>query len=216
MEGSIPAVLGQLGQHGVSVQWRDGKAVFRAAAAPPADIVALIGARKTDISSFLHPDAVQRRLDVEAEVLRAPRPPDVNGDRWATALDGLRAFIGNGYADEALRLGWSKNELFRVPELWSQIHLCGVGLLVGNREVVSVTPTEIRIKTSSGTLAFYRETEIDYGVAYRARIKQIGDDALNEENRLRALEAVVNLFRTHHPDASIDEAKTAVLAAITR
>ena len=61
MEDSVPAVLARLAQSDVSVQWRDGKAVFKAAAAPPADIVALIDARKADISAFLHPDAVQRR-----------------------------------------------------------------------------------------------------------------------------------------------------------
>ena len=54
----------------------------------------------------------------------------------------------------------------------------------------------------------------DYGVAYRARLKQIGDDALKEEFRLRALEAVTNLFRANNPGASVDEANAAVRAAI--
>ena len=76
---------------------RDDKAVFRAAAAPPSDIVALIEARKADVSTFLCPEAVQRRLDAEAEVLQAPCLPDVSDDRWETALDSLRAFIAAGY-----------------------------------------------------------------------------------------------------------------------
>ena len=58
MEGAVSAVLTRLAQCGVSVRWRDGKAVFRAEAAPPAAIVALIEARKAAISAFLHPDAV--------------------------------------------------------------------------------------------------------------------------------------------------------------
>jgi hypothetical protein len=53
-----------------------------------------------------------------------------------------------------------------------------------------------------------------YAVAYRARLRELGDDGLKEEPRLRALEAVVNLFRANNPDATIDEAKIAVLAAI--
>ena len=184
MADSVPAVLGRLAQADVSVQWRDGKAVFKAAAEPPPDVVALIDARKADISAFLHPDAVRRRLEAKAEVLRAPRPPDVTDGRWETALDGLRAFIGNGYADEAQRLGWPRDELFAVPPLWARVDLCGAALLIGDREVVDITSNEIRIKTASGaTTAFYRKPQVDYGVAYRARLKQIGDDALNEENR---------------------------------
>ena len=66
MADSVPAVLGRLAQDGVSVQWRDGKAVFKASAEPPSDVVALIDARKAEVSAFLHPDAVQRRLEAEA------------------------------------------------------------------------------------------------------------------------------------------------------
>ena len=75
--------------------------------------------------------------------------------------------------------------------------------------------TEIRLKASSGaSLAYYRKPAVDYGVAYRARIKQLGLDASKEEFQLRALEATVNLYRSHHPNADVDTAKAAVLAAI--
>jgi hypothetical protein len=70
MEVTVPAVLSRLAQSGVSVHWRDGKAVFKAAAAPPADIVALINARKAEVSAFLNPEAVQRRLHAETDVLQ--------------------------------------------------------------------------------------------------------------------------------------------------
>ena len=96
MEDAIPAVLARLAQHVVSVRWRDGNAVFKAAAAPPADIVALIDARKAEVSVFLHPEAVQHRLDAEAEVLQAPCPPDVSDGHWETALDVLRALLAGG------------------------------------------------------------------------------------------------------------------------
>ena len=42
----------------------------------------------------------------------------------------------------------------------------------------------------------------------------VGEDASKEEFQLRALEAVVNLYRSHHPNADVDTAKAAVLAAI--
>ncbi len=204
-------------RNGVSVQWRDGKAIFSAAAEPPPEIVALIDARKAEVSDFLHPDAVQRRLDAEADLLRAPRPPDVSDSAWQTALRGLRAFLANGHGDEAERLGWPRDELYAVPPVWSRVDMCGVGLLIGDREVFGITPNEIRVKTASGaTLGIYRKPQIDYALAYRARIKSLGDDGLKEEPRLRALEAVVGLFRANNPGASIDEAKTAVLAALGR
>jgi hypothetical protein len=120
-----------------------------------------------------------------------------------------------GHGDEAERLGWPKDELYAIPQLWSQINLCGAALLIGDREVVGITPNEIRVRTSSGaTLAFYRKPEVDYALAYRARIKMAGEDSTKEEVQLRALEAVVNLYRSHQPNADIDTAKAAVLAAI--
>jgi hypothetical protein len=61
MADSIPEVLTRLARSGVSVRWRNGRAVFSAAAEPPADIIALIDARKAEVSAFLHPEAVRRR-----------------------------------------------------------------------------------------------------------------------------------------------------------
>lgn len=184
---------------------------------PDPDLLAALADAKPQIVAFLHPDAVQRRLDAEADVLRAPCPTDIDDGRWGAALDGARAFIAAGHGDEALRLGWPRDELFRVPELWSQIHLTGVALLVGDAEVVEVSSAEIRIKTSSGAIqAFYRRAEIDYGLAYRTRLASIGLDAQKEEFQLRAIEAVVNLYRSHHRGVDIDTAKAAVLAALKR
>jgi hypothetical protein len=216
MQGAIPAVLAQLAESGVSVRWRDGKTVFGARAEPPADIVALIDARKAEVSAFLHPEAVQRRLDAEAEVLRAPRPPDITVPQWEVALRGLRSFIELGYAAEAQRLGWPRDELYAVPPVWARVDLCGAGLLIGDREVTGVTWSEIRIKTASGaTLAFYRKPELDYGRVYSERLKLLGGDANKEEPRLRAVEYVVNFYRSHH-DCSLENAKSAVTAAIKR
>ena len=182
---------------------------------PDSGLLEAIAGRKADILAFLHPDAVRRRLEAGAEALRASRPPDVTDAQWAAALRGLSAFLAAGHGEEAARLSWPKEELYAVPPLWARGDLCGAALLIGDREVIGVTPTEIRIKTASGsTLAFYRRPVIDYAVAYRARIQGLGDDGLSEEPRLRALEAVVNLYRANNPTATIDEAAAAVTAAI--
>jgi hypothetical protein len=59
-----------------------------------------------------------------------------------------------------------------------------------------------------------RKPQIDYALVFRERVKQLGDDGLKEESRLRALEAVVGFYRNNHPGIDIDTAKAAVLAAI--
>ena len=203
--------------HGVTIKLDGAELELTADRKPGADLLDAIAGCKAEIITFLHPDAVRRRLEAEAEVLRAPRPPDVADADWAAALRGLRAFLAAGYGEEAERLGWPKAELFAVPPLWSRVDLCGAALAIGDREVIGITPTEIRIKTASGsTLAFYRKPQVDYAVAYRARIQGLGDDGLNEEPRLRAREATVNLFLANNPGATIDEAAAAVTAAINR
>jgi hypothetical protein len=216
MADSISAVLSRLAQSGVSVQWRDGRAVFSAPTEPPADVVVFIDAHKAEVSDFLRPDAVQRRLEAEADLLQAPRPPDVSDSAWEIAMHGLKAFIANGHGDAALLLRWPRSELYDIPPVWSRDDLRGVGLSIGDSEVTEVTSTRIGIRTASGApQGFYRKPAPDYGLAYRERIRLAGEDGRKEEVRLRALEAVVNLYRSHHPGVDVDTAKAAVLQALT-
>lgn len=178
-------------------------------------------------------EAVEARLDLARErhrslleAVEAQCPSDVFDTQWKDALGlsdaqwkgvlkGLEVFLFSGWGDEAERLGWSKDELYDIPPMWARVDLCGAALLISDHEVVGITPNEIRIKTASGSsLAFYRKPAVDYGLAYRTRIKALGDDGLKEEPRLRALEALVDLYRSHHPGVDVDAAKAAVLAAM--
>ena len=176
--------------HGVTIRLDGAELELTADRKPDADLLEAIAGCKAGLLAFLHPDAVRRRLETEAEVLRAPRPPDVTEAHWEVALRGLRSFLANGHGDEAERLGWLKDELYAVPAVWSRVDLCGAALLIGDREVIGITPNEIRIRTASGsTLAFYRKPQVDYALAYRARIKMAGEDASKQEVQLRAVEA---------------------------
>ena len=57
--------------------------------------------------------------------------------------------------------GWTRDELYAAPPLWARVDLTGVALLVGDNEVVAVTPNEIRIRTASGaTQAFYQPARL--------------------------------------------------------
>jgi hypothetical protein len=210
-------------RQGVKVSWVGGKVEFRSDLAPPPKVVALLDRHERDIVRLIRPNGDGRSLLDQARERHQPflrsiegaPPPDVSDADWQAAIDGLWVFLAAGHGDEAERLGWPKDELYAVPPVWSRVDLCGAGLLIGDREVVGITAAEIRIRTASGsTLAFYRKPQVDYAVAYRARIRELGDDGLKEEPKLRALEAVVNLYRSHHPDADVDTAKAAVLDAI--
>jgi hypothetical protein len=146
------------------------------------------------------------------------RPPDVKTADWDAAMRGLSAFLRGGHGAEAERLGWPSDELYRVPELWSQIHLAGCALLIGDREVVDITAAEIRIKTASGsTLAFRRKPEVDYRLVYETRLKLIRGNypSDSEEPGLRALEYTVRLCREHR-NCDLETAKAAVLSALKR
>jgi hypothetical protein len=91
------------------------------------------------------------------ETLHARALHDAPQSRWALAMLGLRHFVFKGWGDQAWLLGWSKDELYRAPPLWSQIHLCGAALLIGDRRVIAVTEDNIVVKARTGsTLKFRR------------------------------------------------------------
>jgi hypothetical protein len=145
----------------------------------------------------------------------ATRPADVSDARWQAALRGLQAFVAGGWGEKAERLGWTRDELFRVPELWSQIHLTGAALLIGDHEVVEVSPIEIWTRTASGAVqTFRRQPEPDWNRVYIERLTLSGLDAGSEEPRLRAIEYAVGEYRRHH-GVDLETAKRVVLAAIS-
>jgi hypothetical protein len=144
------------------------------------------------------------------------RPDDAADAQWDAAMRGLSAFLRDGHAAEAERLGWPPDELYRLPELWSQIHLAGCALLIGDREVVEITSAAIRIKTASGApLAFYRKPRVHYGIVFETHLKLIRGNyqSDSEEPKLRAIEHAVNVCRAH-TRLGLESAKQAVMAAI--
>jgi hypothetical protein len=211
-------VLARAAQRGVEVGltptgdglrlWSDGD--------PPTDLVELLKSAKAELVAHLR---ARTRDGPLLQSVEAARPPDVADDHWQTAMGGLKAFLAAGHGDEAERLGWPRSELYDLPPTWARVDLCGVGLLIGDATVVEITSTRIGVKTASGApQGFYQKPAPDYALAYRERIRLAGEDARSEsrgeEVRLRALESVVNLYRSHHPGVDIDAAKLAVQAAI--
>lgn len=213
-----------LDRHKVAVSWVGDKVEFRSGAAPPDDIIALLDRYEPAIVKLMRPsgdgrsllDLARERHRPLLEAVERRRPPDVTDSQWREATDGLWVFVAVGHGAEAERLGWPLDELYRVPELWSQVHLTGAALAVGDREVVNVSSTEIRIKTASGaTLAFYRRPQPDFALVFRERFKLIRGNYASgaEEPQLRALEYVVNFYRSHHL-CDLETAKAAVTAIL--
>jgi hypothetical protein len=142
----------------------DGDAFVAEVAHPPlpADIVALLRAAKPDIMRVLEwREAAKAALETEPPPDCEDRrgPPGEYGIRrpaWDIALDGLKRFIGQGWADQACLLGWTKEELYRVPFLWARVDLCGAGLLIGDRKVLAVTADHIVTETRAGSQLRFR------------------------------------------------------------
>lgn len=138
--------------YGVRIRRKpDGSGLrYQADAAPPPEVVAVLAAAKSD---FLRVLAGREAARIAAS---AELPPDCLPQRWVTAQDGLRRFIADGWGDQAALLGWSADELYRVPSLWRQINFIGAALLIADRRVVAVTEASIVIETPSGSRLKFR------------------------------------------------------------
>jgi hypothetical protein len=117
---------------------------------PPADVVALLKSVKPDLLRIL-----ECRAAAEA-ALGSEMPTDCRPWRWVVAQDGLTRFLVEGWGDKAALMGWTPTELYRVPELWSQISLTGAALLIGDKKVIAVTEASIVVETQSGSRLTFR------------------------------------------------------------
>jgi hypothetical protein len=199
--------------HGVTILPDGDDLEILADREPDRDLLDAIAVCKAAILAKLREEASAAHHPL-AEAIEAERPPDVTGNQWRIAMRGLRAFIAAGHGDEAERLGWPRDELFRVPPVWARVELCGAALLIGDREVLDVTRDAIRIKTASGAIqAFYRKPEPDFALIYSERRKLILRDVDPDEAHCRAYDYTISAYRAHH-GCNLETAKAAVMAAL--
>jgi hypothetical protein len=128
----------------------DGDGLILEADPLPSDIVALLKTVKPDLLCVL------AAREAAKAALNAVAPPDCLPQRWVAAQDGLKRFVADGYGDQAALLGWTADELYRVPPLWSRVDLTGAALLVGERRIVALTEASIVIETLSGSRLKFR------------------------------------------------------------
>jgi hypothetical protein len=134
---------------GVVVRLDDGEIVAEADTLP-STIIAELKAIRPGLMRLLK----ARRAAETA--MRAERPDDCWMHRWTEAQRGLVGFIHDGWGDRAALLGWTPEELYGLPVLWSQIHLTGCAWLIGDKRVVAVSEASIAIETHSGAHLKFR------------------------------------------------------------
>jgi hypothetical protein len=93
----------------------------------------------------------------DVEWLRSyPCPEGFPPDRWQRLRDGAVRFAEE-WADKALTLGWSREELFNVDEPFANVSMQGAAWFIGDSTVTAVTADAITLRTISGaTLRLYR------------------------------------------------------------
>ena len=137
---------------GVAVRLKadEGGLVLEANAEPPPDVLAALRASKPDLLRIL------AGREAAKIATNAEPPADCLPRRWTEAQDGLQRFVSDGYGDQAALLGWTSDELYRVPPIWARVDLTGAALLITDRGVIAVTETAIAIETPSGSLLKFR------------------------------------------------------------
>jgi hypothetical protein len=130
----------------------DGDGLILETKAPelPADVVDLLKAAKPDL---LH---VLEWREAARTALLSNAPADCLEERWTEAMRGLRRFVVEGWGDRATLLGWTRDELYRVPPCWRRVDLTGAALLIGQSRVIAVTEASIVIETLSGSRLKFR------------------------------------------------------------
>jgi hypothetical protein len=106
----------------------DGHLVAEATKAPevPLALVAQLRTVRSDLVSLL------ALREAAQPALAAARPYGASRAEWANAQRGLKQFLADGWADQAMLLGWTAGELFHVPEpeRWARVDRCGAGLML--------------------------------------------------------------------------------------
>jgi hypothetical protein len=94
-----------------------------------------------------------------APLLSRPCPNGVSMERWARACPGAERFAQQ-WAEKALSLGWTFEELFALRDPLANVSLQGAAWFIGDSTVTAVTVDAITLRTASGaTQRLYRRSQ---------------------------------------------------------
>jgi hypothetical protein len=117
---------------------------------PPEAVVNLLRANESALFMIVS------AREMATTTLAAERPYDCSEERWASAIRGLRRFMRDGWGDQAALLGWTAEELYRVPPVWRRVDLTGAALLIGEGRVIAATENSIVFEKLSGSRLKFR------------------------------------------------------------
>jgi hypothetical protein len=87
-----------------------------------------------------------------------PCPEGFSPERWERLREGAARFATE-WADQAMRLGWTFDELFAFSEPFANVSLQGAAWFVGGSTVTAVIADAITLRRTSGaTTRIYRES----------------------------------------------------------
>ena len=90
--------------------------------------------------------------------LSRPCPDGVLPERWERARQGVERFA-EGWAGQAIRLGWTFEELFTIAEPFARVDLQGAAWFVGDTTIAAVSVDAITLCTAGGaTQRIYRRS----------------------------------------------------------
>jgi len=86
-----------------------------------------------------------------------PCPEGFSHERWERLREGASRFAEE-WADKALSLGWTHDELFVIAEPFANVSLQGVAWFVGDATIISVTTESVTLRRASGAITrLYRK-----------------------------------------------------------
>ena len=125
-------------------------------------------ARRPDIEAALAPvsdDAPVESLPAGdlppnlRELISRPCPDGFAPQRWAALCEGVER-LAQQWAEKAISLGWTFEELFARRDPFANVSLQGAAWCVGDKTVTAVTADAITLRSASGsTTRIYRKSE---------------------------------------------------------
>jgi hypothetical protein len=137
---------------GVQVKLQGGKVMvgFWREREPPEAVIDLLRTCESALVTLMS------AREAAMQAIGADRPPDCDPRKWRAAIEGARRFVADGWSDRAALMGWTADELYRVPPVWSRIDLCGAALIIGDSHLVAVTEASVVIETHRGSRLKFR------------------------------------------------------------
>ena len=104
-----------------------------------------------------HYEQFEQRTN-EPRELHSLCPEGFSPQRWELLRQGAVRFAAE-WADRALSLGWTYDELFAVEEPFARVELQGAAWFIGDATVTAVTADAITLRSASGaTQRLYRRS----------------------------------------------------------